>query len=245
MNLTWQIVRKDLIYFRLALAIWAISFLYLFLQPNVHLSGTIGLRDFLQLSAILLFTVLSVGVIAGIVQGDHPTDNNAQWRSRPISPGRMVTAKLLLVGFLFVVVPIVAVGVRHAFDQGHALHDASEYGLEGLVLAAVVLSLATAAACTRNVAYALLLWLGVVFGTGTLSDLLSRTLPKLSMQFNLRLNMNRVITLLAFSAVISLAIIVNQYFRRRLSVSIALLIFGSVGSAIVGTLWSYYYFYRG
>jgi multisubunit Na+/H+ antiporter MnhG subunit len=243
MNLTAHIIRKDLVRFRWALLVWGLSFLYLFARPNLTLAGSPNLQDYFQLIAIITFAVLCVGLISGVVQEDPPADSSAQWRTRPISPLRMMGAKLLLLGVLFIVVPVVAVGVRHVFDRGHALHDASEYGLEGLVLAALVCSLAAAAACTKNVVHCMALWLGLIFATGTLAELLGRFSPVISRQMAMQLNTKVALTILGFSVLVGLAVVVNQYLKRRMSVSIGLLIGGSVGSALVGTAYSYFYFY--
>ena len=78
-----------------------------------------------------------------------------------------------------------------------------------------------------------------------MAEILSRSLPKLTTRLSMQMNMDRIIALLVFSAVLSLAIILNQYLRRRLTTTVVLLILLSVGCALIGGLWSYYYFYVG
>jgi len=242
MNLTWHIIRKDLQRSRWALVCWAFGLAYLLLQPWAPLQGD-NLRDYLQGAAMLLVLVLGVGLIADLVQADHPTQENSHWRALPVSAGRMVTVKLLLIGMIFVVAPVVAVCIRHVFDQGKSLHHASEYGLEGLILAAIVLSLAASAACTRNVLQCLLLWVSLIFGTGTLADFLNRFAPVLSLQGMARMGMTKVLVILTLSSTIALAVILNQYLRRRVVSSAVLLLGGAVAMATVGAFWGYFYFY--
>lgn len=245
MNRTLHIVRKDLRHFGWALLVWVSSFLYLFLQPNARPAGTMGLRDFLLLSAMLLFTVFSAGLIAGIVQEDHPTDSNAPWRSRPISALRLAAVKLGSIVLLFVAFPLAAIMVKSFFSSAPTVQTLSEYSLTALVLTSVALSFTATSACTKNGLHSALLWAGVVFASGSLAEVLGRALPALSMRLSMQMNNSRVITLLVFSAVMSLAIILNQYLRRRLTASVVLLVVAAIGSALIGTLWSYYYFYQG
>jgi hypothetical protein len=242
MTLTLHLLKKDLYRNRWALSCWAAGLTYLFL--DIQASLRVGdLRDYLQVTAMLVVLILGIGLIADFMQSDHPTQAECHWRTLPVSASRMVLVKLLLIGLIFIALPMAATCVRHMFDRGQALHHASEYGLESLILAAIVLSLAAAAACTKNVVHCLALWLALIFGAGTLAELLGRFRPALSRQFTMQIGMKVALTILGFSAVTALAIILNQYLRRRPSVSIALLIAGSVGSALVGTMWGYYYFY--
>ena len=246
MNLTWHIIKKDLYQFRWSLALWLACFAYIFLvQEKVSFHGNIDLRDYFRLISILTIAVISCAMLIGIIQQDHPTDSRAFWRTRPIAPGRLVAAKLGLLLTLFVGIPLLTIMARGWLQQLVVLQTFREYSLMILVLGSITLSLAAAAACTSNIAYALLLWLGVVFGSGTLAEALDRFLPKLTLRLSQQMNMQRVITLLVFSVVISLAIILNQYLRRRFTTSVILLILGSVGSSLIGVLWSYYYFYQG
>ncbi|HEY8993819.1 MAG TPA: hypothetical protein VIM71_03985 [Lacunisphaera sp.] len=242
MNLTLHLIKKDIYRNRWALSCWVLSLISPFLQTQVPMQSG-NLRDYLQIAAMLAMLILSIGLIADFVQVDHPTQEDQHWRALPVSAGRMMMAKLLLIGTIFVVVPVAATCIYHVFDRGQSLHDASEYGLQGLTLAAIVLSLAATAACTKNVVHCLVLWLALIFGAGSLAELLNRFTPVLSRQITRQININVALTVLGFSAVTALGIILNQYLRRRLGASVALLIAGSVGSALVGTMWGYYYFY--
>ncbi|MND02811.1 hypothetical protein D3C83_223400 [compost metagenome] len=56
--------------------------------------------------------------------------------------------------------------------------------------------------------------------------------------------MQRTWAILLFSLIIGLAVITNQYLRRRVGFSIGLLVFGAVGLAVIGSLWGYFYLYH-
>ncbi len=245
MNLTWHIIRKDLIYLRWTLLVWGLSYLYLLVQPNLSVSGSVQLRDYLHIFSLVTFGVLSVALIMGVVQADHPNDSRGQWRTRPISAVRMMTAKLLFIGLLFVALPLLADWLKNQVGATQTMQSFKEYSLFVLMLTSLSLSFVATAACTKNGAHGLLLWVGLIFATGSLAEGLSRILPRLSLQLSMQMNMNRGLAILAFSAAIALAVILNQYLRRRMTASIVLLVVGSVGSALMGTLWSYYYFYQG
>ena len=243
MNLTLHLLKKDLYRNRWSLSCWALGLAYLFLQTQVPLQGN-NLRDYLQVSAMLVVVILGVGLVADFVQADHPTQQDCQWRTLPISAGRMVTVKLLLIGTIFVVVPMAAVCVRHRFDQGHSLHAASEYGLESLILAAIVFSLAAASACTKNAVHCLALLLGLTFGAGTLASYLERFTPAITRTSRMSAGMDKALVILSLSVLFGLAVILNQYLRRRPAMSIGLLLTGAVATALVGVFWGYFYFYH-
>jgi uncharacterized membrane protein YhaH (DUF805 family) len=243
MNLTWHLIRKDLQRSRWALLCWIVGLVYLFCQSRSP--GVDNLRDYLHFSAILVVVVIGIGLITDIVQADHPTLENSHWRTLPVSAGRMVSVKLLLLGMIFIVAPMAAVCVRHVFDRGQALHHASEYALESLILTAIVFSLAAAAACTKNVVHCLALWLALTFGAGTLADYLNRFAPVLSPRATGRFGLDKMIVILGVSVLIALAVILNQYVRRRPAASAILLLSGAVSTALIGTFWGYFYFYHG
>lgn len=244
MKLTWHIIKKDLLQYRWSLAFWLACFAYIFLfQERIDFQGNPELKSYFRLTSLMTILVFSGAMLISIVQQDPPMGASVFWRTRPISPGRMLVAKLCLLGALFVGVPLLIMLLGGWLQKLVLLHTLREYALMILVLGSITLSLAAAAACTKNIAYATLLWVGAVFGGGTLADLLGRFLPELPVQLSMQLNMNRVITLLVISVVFSLATILNQYLHRRLSVTIALLVIGNVAVVLVGTLWGYYYFY--
>jgi hypothetical protein len=244
MNLTWQIIKKDLFHYRWALAAWLGMFVYLvFLQSSTGW-WTSSQQDYFRFFAILMLVVLSVALQAGIVQQDHPTDSAAFWRTRPISPGRLLMAKLTVLAGLFIAVPVLAVLVKHQADGLKTVDRPSEYGLMILVLATVTLSYAAAAACTKTTVQSLALWVCLIFAAGSFASLLSDHEPTVSRKFVNQLTQAKVLSILGFSVVAALAVIANQYLRRRTAVSIALFVVGCMGPAVIGTAWSYYYFYH-
>lgn len=243
MNLTFHLLKKDLYRSRWALTCWALGVGYLFLQPQAPVRND-NLRDYLQFTAVLVVLILGVGLIADLVQADHPTQEDSHWRTLPVSAGRMVTVKLLLIGMIFIVAPVVAAGVRNALSTGPLLHYAREYGLVSLILAAVVFSLAAAAACTKNVVHCLALWLALIFGAGALAACLERVTPAINRKNLAYAGLDKALVILGLSVLLGLAVILNQYLRRRPALSLGLLLTGSVGAALVGVFWGFFYLYH-
>jgi hypothetical protein len=117
----WRLVRFDVRRFRVLLAAvvglelaraalveWSLQF-----APTVigeRFGGLAGQGEVAALdTAIWLATCVATAVL---VQGDHPSDDRAFWRSRPIPPVALAVAKLTLFAGLFVMVPSVVSAVR-------------------------------------------------------------------------------------------------------------------------------------
>jgi hypothetical protein len=69
--------------------------------------GGIGLYD----SMLWLATLIA---LATLVQGDHPAQDRAFWRTRPIAPATLAAAKLAAAGLLCVIVPALVNAMRLA-----------------------------------------------------------------------------------------------------------------------------------
>jgi len=86
---------------RAAVAEWSLK-----LAPAIigeHFGGVAGQGEVSALDlAIWLATWVATAVV---VQGDHPSDDRAFWRSRPIPPVALAASKLVLFGVVFVLIP--------------------------------------------------------------------------------------------------------------------------------------------
>ena len=58
-----------------------------------------------------------------------------------------------------------------------------------------------------------------------------------------RVGTETMVASLILSTVLALAVTMNQYLRRRLAVSVGLLLVGAVGTAMLGAFYGYFYFY--
>lgn len=244
MNLTLHIIKKDILRLRWALLLWVASFLALLLQPQKRF-GPETVWDYLLFAAGLMVVVVGIGVIADVIQADHPTRDDAHWRVLPVSSKRMVVSKLLFLGSLFVLLPLIAIWCGNLLSERPALRDPGEYGILVLVLANIVLSLAASAACTRTVVHCLMLWLGLYLGSMALAGALNQFSPVLSRPAMLKMGIDKMQIIVTLNVAVGLSVILNQYLRRKLGASVLLLLSAVVGSACVAVFWGYFYLYQG
>jgi len=112
MKLIWHIVLKDLTRLRLWLALWVTLFV-----PQVGLGFTLLLGDgvdpdwpvgFQLASAALILLQVVTGLIAvsRLVHEDRLVGTDVGWRTRPVSPGRLLAAKLVGAGLWFGLLPV-------------------------------------------------------------------------------------------------------------------------------------------
>jgi hypothetical protein len=59
-----------------------------------------------------------------------------------------------------------------------------------------------------------------------------------------RMSLDKVVVILGLGVLVAVVVLLNQYLRRRMNVSVALLLGGAVGSALVGAFWGYFYLYQ-
>lgn len=246
MNLTWHIVKKDLQRFRWAIAIWAVSFLYYQLRFKLDFRSPVTMTDtpvgvYLLLLSLITFGVLSVAMIVGVVQEDNLVESTVHWRTRPISPARLLAAKLLLIGVLFVILPQFVAWLINRPGPLDSTRAFKEMGFAALAAAGLSLSFAAAAACTKDLGRCMLAWLAVVVAAFLLAHWLGKIVPPLD-----RLTANQLIApkglaILSLGAGVGLAVLCSQYLLRWLALSLALLAGGALGAAIIGAAWTWNY----
>ena len=90
-------------------------------EGSVHLAPATARSGLGPAGAEMAIPLLDFGIVvmtalvtAILVQADHPTDDRAFWRTRPIPPIAMAGAKLLSMTLLFVVVPSAINAIRLA-----------------------------------------------------------------------------------------------------------------------------------
>lgn len=79
------------------------------LSLDVLLGGD-GYVQFQTLDTVL--RVATIVVTALVIEADHPADDRAFWRSRPVSWWQLAAAKLTLLAALFILLPVVVNAVR-------------------------------------------------------------------------------------------------------------------------------------
>jgi hypothetical protein len=126
MPLLWHLIKNDLRQARWSLLAWSLSqalvilvSLSLWYTPAFFIERTTLLQPLLGLATFaLLFTAYDFGV--RIIQSDNPSVAHAFWRARPISPFRLLTAKLLtiLASTLLTALPSASIFLAHRIIEG-------------------------------------------------------------------------------------------------------------------------------
>jgi hypothetical protein len=228
MNLTLHIIRKDLRRFAPFIVAWAVAGLFAAFGSD----GPLNLKgpttwEIVSFFGLILFIALSLSLIAGIIQEDEMTEATVFWRTRPISGGRLLTAKLTLIALLFVVAPLVLAGALMPFYL-------ASFGQLALALICFSLICGAWAACCKDlgryflfglvsiwVAVAVAAWLNRYWFNGNTARLLS----------------SRFLVIEIFGGLIGLSVLLNQYLAHRYVRSIALLVLMVLGWALLGAFW--------
>ncbi len=236
MNLVWQIMKKDLRRVAWILGLWAVAGIYLTAYRKFAIVQG-SLWDNLGVFSLMTFVALTCALIAMIVQEDGLAGSNESWRTRPISPGKLLAAKLGLIFACYVFLPIMVVLLQSLLFETSISVTGLPYTLP--VLAVMVLGCAAMAAVTKD--------LGRYFLSGLLCIMVSVMLAlamteliELDPQSKanvLHYGMARLQGVVAIVGLASIIVLANQYFMRRKAVSYVAIAVAVVGTALVGAFW--------
>ncbi len=237
MNLILHVMAKDLRRLTWALALWAGAGVLAVVGMNVSGPPQSTLES-LGLVAMFQFFGLSIALIAAIVQEDGLTESTAFWRTRPISGGRLLLAKLGLIGVLFVVIPVALGLLVRLAKRGAMFARPEDLGQPLLALVALVLVGMALASCCKDLGRYFLLWIvcwmSVGFGTvgfqwvkATLGYTVSRV-SKMRMEW-----------IAVYVGLVAIAVLLNQYRGRRFGLSVGLIVAGVVGAAAINAFWAW------
>jgi hypothetical protein len=113
MKLIWHIVLKDVARHRWPLVAWLMMLIAPFAlglaAQNENGAEIDRVIRFQQANVLLLIVQFSMGyfLISSFVQGDELTGTQMFWLTRPISGARLLAAKLIGIGLLFAILPVV------------------------------------------------------------------------------------------------------------------------------------------
>ena len=170
-NSVWRLVRFDLRRHRVLLALvvalelvraafaeWSVRF-----APAVVGRGWGGVAGQGEIAALDMVMWLAIWVVtAVVVQGDHPSDDRAFWRSRPIPPVALAVAKLTIFAVVFLLVPSI-VNTSRLFAYGAPAKAAVAAAIYiALVAGLTVVTAWAAALVTRTLTRFVAACLGVV-----------------------------------------------------------------------------------
>ena len=188
----------------------------------------------MNLFVIFSCGLLTVSLIAWIVQEDGLSEGNAFWRTRPVTAARLLTAKLTLLAALFIFLPLLAgICARFlGFEPGTVafvtwLGDGVSFSIS------MTLSSAALAACSKNLAQFLFAgFLCIMFGFFWLLKVQNLANASSPLTFRLQwISQTHLSELLC--AALALGVLLNQYFRRKLMVSIGLILVAVMGCPFI------------
>lgn len=208
MNLVWHIIRKDLRRLASTYAGWAVAGIYLIFYREMNIVQR-SIWDNLGIVALFTFLALTIALTAAIVQEDGLCGTNEFWRTRPITAGRLLAAKLTLIFVSFVAIPLAfALTLR----PGHGGELAAICALTTYVLAC-----AAVAACTKDLGQFLLVGVGCLMITPALGGVLTGLAPALDLTKSaaVELKVTKIMLLHGVMGFAALGILLNQYTTRR------------------------------
>lgn len=242
MNLTWHIVKKDLHCLKWPLALWTLL-IATKLGVGVALltaDGTEGLPWFTRMDGLAKVLAglecVSFVLVAALIQEDMLVGTTAFWVTRPISGARLLRAKLLGIGLIFGVLPVL-VTLPWWLGCGYGLREIAWAALETVVIEAIVVLLGLLWAVVtdglgRFLMWTLVLLVAVPSWAATMTYHVSRVHPSLSGELiGTRVGVEVVIAVLGI-----LTVVVHQFLTRNLWRSIAV-IGTSAGLIVAVGLW--------
>jgi len=229
-NLVWHIIRKDLRRLAATFAGWAVAGIYLVAYRELNIVQR-SIWDNLGIVALFTFLALTIALTAAIVQEDGLCGTNEFWRTRPITPGRLLAAKLALVLGSFVVVPMAfALTLR----PGHGGEIAAIGALTTYVLAC-----AAVAACTKDLGQFLLVGVACLMITPALSGAFAQLAPALEISppAAAALKATKIVLLHGLIGLAALGVLLNQYTTRRTVLSCWILATTVLMAALISAYW--------
>lgn len=201
---------------------WVAAYAVVLTASAFNASGLAWLTDALP------YLVVLTGMIATlvVVQGDSPYRHDAFWRGRAVHPAALLLAKFVVVGALFVAMPVlVAVVVVGSFDLSASA--VMRFVLPSVPIVAMWAAVAILiGACTQDVKSAFLL--GVLSAVGFYLFLMvfSLLLPKVDL---LPLApVFRVIALVSIAAVVAITYLVGASRRTAIAATVLLTWAGTI-----------------
>ena len=243
MNLTWHIVKKDLRAFKWPLLLWTMLIVAKLLVgvTLLNAAGTESPEWFARMDGmakvLAAFECVSFVLAAALIQEDLLVGTKAFWRTRPISGGRLLRAKVLLLGSIFLMLPLLLT-LPWWLGCGYGLREIAWASLETVAIHATCLLLGVLWAVVTDGFARFLMWtLVTLFAIPTLAGTLSYYLTRGKSGPSGDLVTTRVIVGIAIAVLGILVVVVHQYLTQRTWRSIGLISVAAGMIVIVGACW--------
>lgn len=240
MSLTWHIVRKDLYRLRWVILLWVVAMAgelaLAAIQATLDLEGH---QLFFMASwtfGNVFIPVFGFGLVMGVQDDDPVTEGDAFWMTRPITGGRLLSAKALVL-VLFCIVPL---AVTIPFWLSH------DFGLDALGRSSLQVLWRQALISLLAVPFAVISSSGASFVRNTLVGavaLIGLVLLHRLIQGDARpgtpdaVLVSRGWIILAVWVVSAGAMALNQYLRHRTRLSVAIFVSAACACFAVSKWW--------
>ena len=243
MNLVWHIVKKDLRALRWPLVVW-VALISAKLAMGVLLltTSTPGEEELFQtldgLAKMLAGAeCLGVVLVAALIQEDLLVGTTAFWATRPISGGRLLAAKLLTLGIIFGVLPVL-VTVPWWLACHLSFTTMLAAATETLALQFLVVVLGLVCAVVTDSLGRFFLWtLAFLAAIPLTGAIVAYTLNRMNAVVPPDLGTTRVVLGLGVAGLIIAAVVTHQFLTRRTWRSIGMIGAGIAVVMAIELLW--------
>lgn len=243
MNLTWHIMRKDLRALRWPVLVW-VTVIVAKLGVGWALlaaDGTEPVEWFNRMDGIAKVLAALEGIsfvlAAAFIQEDLLVGTRAFWRTRPISGGRLLGAKLLSLALVFGVTPLLLT-LPWWLHCGYGPSEIAWAALETAAIHALCVLIGVLWAVVTDGFGRFLMWTLVsLFAIPTLIGTLSYYLRPGGVRVAGELQGDRTLVIAGIALVGLAAVVAHQYLTRRTGRSIGIIATAASLIVIVGVWW--------
>jgi hypothetical protein len=240
-NLTLHIAIKDCYRLRWALLLWVVAIAselaLASIQATLDVEGHVPFYMAAWTLGNIFIPVIGYGLVMGLQDDDPVTEGDAFWMTRPISGGRLLSAKALVLALLCLVPVLVCVPFWLSHDFGLALlgRSSAEVLWRQVLISLLAVPLAVVSSSGGKFVTNTLIGAVTLLGLALLYPLLEgSSLPEIAAPVLVQ----RGWLILAVWLSASAAIALNQYYRRRTRLSVAILVAAVIACFAISKWWS-------
>jgi len=216
------------------LLVWASAGLYLAFTPTNQRGAPLETVSgmLLMLVSVLLVVLFGGALVAKSVQMDAASDSSAFWRTRPLSPWRLLGIKLSVLIGVFVVLPLIVAAYKASFSTAFL----SDLPRSFVGLLALILANAALGAVTKDLGRYLLGVLLLFFASAILQASAHMAQSGANLRYQSRFGAGNMLLEGGFIVLLSLAILIVQYRFRRPWIAYTLVVVGVIGFGLLRRL---------
>jgi hypothetical protein len=240
MSLTWHIAGKDLYRLRWVILLWVVAIVSEMVLAAIQATlDMMGHQLFFMASwtfGNVFIPIMGFGLVMGVQDDDPVTEGDAFWMTRPITGGRLLSAKALVVALLCAVPAIVTIPFWISHDFGLAALGRSslqvlwKQALISILAVPFVVISSSGSNFVRNTLVGAVSLVGLVLVYRFLQDDEPSVTPDSVL-------VSRGWILLAVWIIAAACAALNQYHRRRTRLSVAILVTAALACFAVSKWW--------